>query len=603
MSWSEDPFVSSSDDNDSDDPFAEPEFPGPGPAADSEPEGLPADATDGIRGRDRFVSDPFGGGPGGGAAGDPFGTETGGGAAGDPFGTETGGRRDTSSPDGPGEAAVQFDHDSGPRIESTPSTRPRQRTARPPAGATPWSRRWPWLVGAVLLTAMLVAGTRISSWRDDDGPRIAQTDPQVDAPDEHARSSGEPVVDSQASSEAGPNGSPPNSTSVSATDSPATGAAAEGGEPTATAPRGCDEQSGLDPHGLISFGPGLDRLSFCGEETWQVFVCAARESGWSGRVTYIDEVLGEAAAWFDWASGQQYDIDFSAGDDTSVVSGDNASFEDCFKKIRATDWSESRSGAVVLLDEAALDPFQNYAGIGTCGYISEADSGVFGDSRRMVAIAVHAPGEQAAIAVHELGHAQCWPHSYSGKTESEYDNPLDVVSSDAWPVGTLAVNRYASGWIHPEQVRVHRGSTAQYDLSACCGGGVQMLALLPADASGQEAGLHRRWWHLEVRDPRDRWESGLAAAGVGERVGVSVHWIENSSGVDYERRQAQVGDETGSLGNVAVVFGSLSVAGAEFCLHSDIPTSFADCEADHEWRIEVAASQRGDLNLTVSPGS
>lgn len=54
---------------------------------------------------------------------------------------------------------------------------------------------------------------------------------------------------------------------------------------------------------------------------------------------------------------------------------------------------------------------------------------------------------------------------------------------------------------------------------------------------------------------------------------------------------------------ISVRFGRLNAAGSEFCLHSDIPASFADCEADHEWRIEVDAAQSGDLNLTVSPGA
>lgn len=571
MSWIDDPFVSKSDEGD--DPFLEPEFPSPHRAAEPEPSDPLRSNSDGTQKQNPFVPGPFDGRSGGGAPADPTDGGSDRGKRGDPFGRVTVGEASRTARTT--HRTRQFIRGSKTRLEAPSLVRHRL-----------------WLAAGVLLLTGLTAFAVTFPWGGDGGPRVAQPaqDAGTDADAATPGPSGPGAESSAATPGAGETPDPETLGNSAGESAPAT-------------LLGCDDQSGLDPHGLISFGQGLDRRSFCGEETWQVFVCATRESDRTERVTYIDEVLGEAAAWFDWASGGQYDIDFSAGDDTSVVSGGNASFEDCFEKVRATDWSESRSGAVVLLDEAALDVSQNYAGVGTCGYIREADSGVFGDSQRMVGIAVHAPGEQAALAVHELGHAQCWPHSFSGKTDSEYDNPLDVVSSDSWPVGTLAVNRYASGWIHPDQVRVHRDSSAEYDLSTCCGGGVQMLALLPAGASAPKAGLHRRWWHLEVRDPRDRWERGLADAGVGERVGVSVHWIENSSGDDNERRQAQVGDEAGVVGNRPVLFGPLSVSGSEFCLHSDIPTSFADCEADHEWRIEVGASQHGDLNLTVSPGS
>ena len=363
--------------------------------------------------------------------------------------------------------------------------------------------------------------------------------------------------------------------------------------------RGCDLRND-DPHNLIRTTDDLDRLAFCGEETWQVFVCTTRESDRTDRVVYVDDVLEEAAEWFGWASAGQYDIDFSIGDDTRRLWGSSADPDECFEEVLATQWSGSRSGAVLLVDEAEIDPYQNSAGFGTCGYASSAVGGVFGESRRMAAIAVHAHGDQSAIAVHELGHAQCWPHSHSGETGSEYDNPADVMSFFSWPVGTIAVNRYASGWIHPGAVRVHRGSTDTYTLSPCCSGGVQLLALLPEDATAQPADFNRQWWHLEVRDPEDEWERGLADTGVGKHLGVSVHWIDQNLGLGVERRQAQVGNQTALWVDAPVRFGQLKVAGSEFCLNADQPTSFIDCSSAHEWRIEVSASPIGGLDLTVS---
>ncbi len=366
--------------------------------------------------------------------------------------------------------------------------------------------------------------------------------------------------------------------------------------------RGCDLRND-DPHNLIRITDGFDRLAFCGEETWQVFVCTTRESDQTDRVAYVDDVLGEAAEWFDWASAGQYDIDFSIGDDTRRLWGSSADSDECFEEVLTTQWSGSRSGAVLLVDEAEIDPYQNFAGFGTCGYADWAAGGVFGESRRMAAIAVHAHGDQSAIAVHELGHAQCWPHSYSGETRSEYDNPADVMSAGVWPVGTIAVNRYASGWIHPEEVRVHRDSTDTYALSLCCSGGVQLLALLPEGASAQPVDFNPQWWHLEVRDPENEWERGLADAGVGEEIGVSVHWIDQRLELGMNRRYTQVGAQIGTRDGAPLRFGPLKAYGSEFCLHSDQPTSFIDCGSAHEWRIEVTASQIGGLNLTVSPGT
>lgn len=536
MSWTDDPFVSNSDDEDFDDPFLESPFSTPATAPESE---FPDPLADTLPDTLADTTDRFG--------------EL------DPFAGES----------------------SGSDI-----------VGAPPVWHRLSAHRRLWLAAAVLFLAALGVGLFTASLRDDGIPTLAESTERSVA-ESDASGADLPQTDDTIPIPSQPNAPPISEPDTSSPDDPPTG------EVTLEPLRGCDDQSGLDPHGLISFGPGLDRLSFCGEKTWQVFVCTARDSDSANRVAYIDKVLGKAAAWFKWASGEQYDIDFSAGDDTSVVPGGSAVSEECFESVLQTQWSETRSGAVVLLDEATLDPFQNYVGVGTCGYIDEADSGVFGDSGRMVAIAVHAPGDQAAIAVHELGHAQCWPHSYSGKTGSEYDNPVDVVSSDTWPVGTLAVNRYASGWIHPDQVRVHRTSTANYDLAACCDGGVQMLALLPKNVAGQKTDI-KQWWHLEVRDPKDEWERGLTNTEVGTQIGVSVHWIDRNVGFGYDRRQAQVGDQTAFSSLGEVVFGSLKGAGSEFCLHSDLPTSFATCSGGYEWRIEVTSSQTGGLNLTVS---
>lgn len=76
---------------------------------------------------------------------------------------------------------------------------------------------------------------------------------------------------------------------------------------------------------------------------------------------------------------------------------------------------------------------------------------------------------------HEIGHTLSWPHSFTGETVNddgtidEYDNPMDVMSrgptaryedNRGWSIrpvlaGTHVLNRYAAGWIQPDQVEIH----------------------------------------------------------------------------------------------------------------------------------------------------
>jgi len=82
-------------------------------------------------------------------------------------------------------------------------------------------------------------------------------------------------------------------------------------------------------------------------------------------------------------------------------------------------------------------------------------------------------------AAHELGHALGFSHS--GR-QDPYDNPMDVMSgAPSGPtlgVGTIAINRYAAGWIDPEQVAIYPGSgVLRYRLSPPGDGGTQILVV------------------------------------------------------------------------------------------------------------------------------
>ena len=97
-----------------------------------------------------------------------------------------------------------------------------------------------------------------------------------------------------------------------------------------------------------------------------------------------------------------------------------------------------------------------------------------------------------STVAHEIGHDLQWPHSYSGRIlfggeVYEYDNRMDLMSGrDTFGLttGTIAVNRYASGWIAPEDVALHTGGAAEYVLSPLGEEGIQMLVIPTAWSTG-----------------------------------------------------------------------------------------------------------------------
>ncbi len=121
------------------------------------------------------------------------------------------------------------------------------------------------------------------------------------------------------------------------------------------------------------------------------------------------------------------------------------------------------------------------------------------------------------VLVHEIGHGWMqWPHSYAevlwkpngpdGDVDApnSYSNALDFMSGLAlWPVpgwhqdmpSTLAINRYAAGWIDPEEVALHLNDNATYTLRPPRQGGHQFLVI----SSGRTGAFTT----LEVLDERN----------------------------------------------------------------------------------------------------
>ena len=100
--------------------------------------------------------------------------------------------------------------------------------------------------------------------------------------------------------------------------------------------------------------------------------------------------------------------------------------------------------------------------------------------------------------VHEIGHGwMAWPHSYAEvpwkvRHQNEIDQPnpysnhYDIMSAlgvdkkigwDSEMPSTLAINRYAAGWIRPENVALHLDINATYTLNKPFDGAYQFLVI------------------------------------------------------------------------------------------------------------------------------
>ena len=135
----------------------------------------------------------------------------------------------------------------------------------------------------------------------------------------------------------------------------------------------------------------------------------------------------------------------------------------------------------------------------------------FNGSARMGLVSLRE--ENMESLVHEIGHGwMMWPHSFAevrwdedeDRLPNPYSNHLDFMSSIAPlpPMGwhqdmpsTLAVNRYAAGWIDPKEVALHLGDAGTYTLQPPRQRGYQFLVI--------SSGRKHAFTTVEVLDERN----------------------------------------------------------------------------------------------------
>jgi hypothetical protein len=158
-----------------------------------------------------------------------------------------------------------------------------------------------------------------------------------------------------------------------------------------------------------------------------------------------------------------------------------------------------------------------------------------------------------AVVAHEIGHSLHWPHSFTGLSPDEYDNPTDLMSGDPddesctrsvsggtefWPCvpqNTVAFNRFAAGWIDDSKVAVQTGGSQTVTLDAPNGPGLQMLA---APAPGNGAVMLTLEARPKVGNDRFFTVEGVAAYIIDQRASACTANIGGAC-VSTDRRQRQ----------------------------------------------------------------
>ncbi len=300
------------------------------------------------------------------------------------------------------------------------------------------------------------------------------------------------------------------------------------GDPEVTDPLGL--VAGFEFATAYSLGPDLWEVWLCDTPAGELF--STDQDIRLNPENYADAFTQRVGPWFAWQSGGAYKPLFRGG---GLVTAPEAEPAQCEEAVAGAIRSNDADG--VLIVAAQLDPdtdgILGYAGCGLRSRRSWPDSG------RSAVVYPGAFGHPTVVA-HELGHALCWPHSYTGSTVGdgvigEYDNAMDQMSGARgdnaasandvpFPltIGTIAFNRYAAGWIDPAEVAIHEpGTTADYELAPPGRPGTQML-VLPHPETGTEGSFATLGARVRGAGGEE-WHDGNIPA-----EGVEFYWVDQT---------------------------------------------------------------------------
>ena len=289
-----------------------------------------------------------------------------------------------------------------------------------------------------------------------------------------------------------------------------------------------------------------------GTDLWQVWVCDTPWGDLSIDPATVAALLQRhLVEYFRWMSAGRYEPQFMAGG--TVAGADDVECEGA--AAAASPAVAARSGRVPAGAIIVPDDTVSGHGLGGPGAFC-VDAAVSWCGHRTFPAnyrALHISGgsvtavegdnstPQFTTVAHELGHALNMPHSFGGlitgadavgdgdRSPWEYDNPTDIMSGvDALlpDVGTIAVNRYANGWLDPQSVAIHdllSEEVVQYRLQPMGEPGVEML-VVPSGEQGVFTAFAGRW--------RTGYDTGLPAGADG----VEAYLIDQSPGDECHPR-------------------------------------------------------------------
>ena len=274
----------------------------------------------------------------------------------------------------------------------------------------------------------------------------------------------------------------------------------------------------FEPLGII--GWPWERQYSLGVDRWEVFLCKPSAGGLSLDTLMTQISQSGTSEYFSWWSHELYTITFTAG--AEIITADA---DECEPAVYEQA-SGTFNGAII----AHTYP-QYFGAAGSAGWpcpegtgLCPAEGLLFPANSRTVWMRADSFTAWPGVVEHELGHTLGFPHSFSAVTDAgfpafnRYDNPVDVMSTaGVFPKGTNAVNRYAAGWIAPDQVYVFNGEPATIWLAAHGAAGYEMI-VVPEGQLGV-------FFSLDARVRHDQYDA-LVQPAMPDWTGIEVYRID-----------------------------------------------------------------------------